>query len=407
MTSKFSIRGRCHYLGAMLIALAAANSALAYVTFGHGHASKWGDNTDAGSGAIVTWGFMADGTGVDPNKIPDAGGMSGTSNISSLRTTIDSQYGAGSFNAAIQNALNTWSAVANITFVGPMLDTGLPAGSPSALTPDIRIGAFHSVPSTFFASVGALSYGPPGFRIEGGDQFPDSGDLFLNLDGPGTFQHFQIAAGVEDVTPINYQYGNDLQELVLHELGHGAIGLGHPPAVLGATVDQRVMYIGDFQAQNAAPCCLTLNHQLSADDIAGAQHVYGIRGDYNRDSRVDAADYTVWRDTLGQHPTSGDSADGNVDGTIDQSDYNTWKANFGIVGAVGIPEPPTPGSAAPEPSTLTLLLLCASIIPINAIGRRAIRSRVLCTIKFRDYHESLSPANARGSHDEPAPANRR
>jgi hypothetical protein len=53
-------------------------------------------------------------------------------------------------------------------------------------------------------------------------------------------------------------------------------------------------------------------------------------GDYNLDSRVDAADYSVWRDALGATglvPYNG--ADGDGDGTIDQDDYAVWKANFG------------------------------------------------------------------------------
>jgi Dockerin type I domain len=357
---------RCSIIAiSLLLALAAARTAEAYVTFGNGSASKWGADPYAGAGAVVTWGYMADGTTVDPTRIPDASGMTGTSNISTLRAAIDGQYGTGSFGNAIQSAFNTWSAVANITFIGPVADSGLPAGSPNAYTPDIRIGAFHAVPSTFFASVGAVSYGPPGFANDV-TKFPESGDLFLNLDGPGTFQHFQIATGIEDVTPINYQYGNDLQELVLHELGHGAIGLGHPPAIPGATVDQRVMYVGDFSVPNAAPCCQTLNHELSADDIAGAQFVYGIRGDYNRDGRVDAADYILWRDTLGQSPQySGDGADGNVDGIINMADYNSWKANFGTIGAIGV-SGSAAASAVSEPSSLAVLLLATAALAVIA-----------------------------------------
>ena len=47
------------------------------------------------------------------------------------------------------------------------------------------------------------------------------------------------------------------------------------------------------------------------------------RGDYNGDGAIDAADYTVWRDSLGnagQHL----AADGNGDGSITQDDYNLW-----------------------------------------------------------------------------------
>jgi len=64
-------------------------------------------------------------------------------------------------------------------------------------------------------------------------------------------------------------------------------------------------------------------------------------GDYNNDDVVDAADYSVWRDTLGAiglTPYFG--ADGDGDGMVDQDDYLVWKANFGRVvesgGAVDI-----------------------------------------------------------------------
>lgn len=52
-------------------------------------------------------------------------------------------------------------------------------------------------------------------------------------------------------------------------------------------------------------------------------------GDYNKDSIVNAADYTVWRNTLGS--TSDLRADGDQNGTIEQADYDYWKAHFGNV----------------------------------------------------------------------------
>ena len=55
-----------------------------------------------------------------------------------------------------------------------------------------------------------------------------------------------------------------------------------------------------------------------------------LPGDYNQDNVVNAADYTVWRDTLGQSglaPYSG--ADGDGDGTVDADDHQVWVSNFG------------------------------------------------------------------------------
>ena len=54
----------------------------------------------------------------------------------------------------------------------------------------------------------------------------------------------------------------------------------------------------------------------------------GLPGDFNRDGTVDAADYTVWRDSLGQ--TGNDlAADANEDNMVDADDYDLWKSNFG------------------------------------------------------------------------------
>ena len=83
-------------------------------------------------------------------------------------------------------------------------------------------------------------------------------------------------------------------------------------------------------------------------------------GDYNFDGVVDAADYTVWRDSLGS--TTIADADGNGDGTVDQADYDLW-AN-----AMSAPA----ASSVPEPSTA--LLLSAGIV--SAIRRRSFTERV-------------------------------
>jgi hypothetical protein len=63
---------------------------------------------------------------------------------------------------------------------------------------------------------------------------------------------------------------------------------------------------------------------------------------------VDAADYTVWRDSLGGTELANETASL---GTVDEADYDAWKANFGAVveGGGGV-------SAVPEPGTLFLLV---------------------------------------------------
>jgi PEP-CTERM motif len=57
----------------------------------------------------------------------------------------------------------------------------------------------------------------------------------------------------------------------------------------------------------------------------------GPLGDYNHNGVVDAADYVVWRDTLGS--TTDFRANGSNDGAsmdvIDQADYDVWRNAFG------------------------------------------------------------------------------
>lgn len=49
--------------------------------------------------------------------------------------------------------------------------------------------------------------------------------------------------------------------------------------------------------------------------------------DYNSDGNVNAADYTVWRDTLGS--TTDLRADGDENGTVEAADYEFWRTRFG------------------------------------------------------------------------------
>ena len=83
---------------------------------------------------------------------------------------------------------------------------------------------------------------------------------------------------------------------------------------------------------------------LPWNDLAPA-----LPGDYNHDNRVNAADYTLWRNSLGQTGT-GLAADGDGNGTIDDGDYVVWRLYFGEVasgnaanGNASVPEPTCSG----------------------------------------------------------------
>ena len=74
-----------------------------------------------------------------------------------------------------------------------------------------------------------------------------------------------------------------------------------------------------------------------------------LAGDYNGDSVVNAADYVIWRDTLGSTVDLRGDGDGN--GVVTQADYLFWKVRFGnsTAGAAT--------TAVPEPGTWLLVML--------------------------------------------------
>jgi thermolabile hemolysin len=81
-----------------------------------------------------------------------------------------------------------------------------------------------------------------------------------------------------------------------------------------------------------------------------ALSLLSLPGDFNHDGIVDAADYIVWRDTLGEGGR-GLIADGDGSGSVDQADYNVWKSNFGNHSGAGAGANVT----VPEPATLSML----------------------------------------------------
>ena len=84
-----------------------------------------------------------------------------------------------------------------------------------------------------------------------------------------------------------------------------------------------------------------------------------IAGDYNHDGLVDAADYTVWRDTLG---SSGDLliADGDNNGVTDAADYLIWRSAMLA----------SPVTAVPEPHSSTMVALLAILFIPWVSGRK-------------------------------------
>jgi len=81
-------------------------------------------------------------------------------------------------------------------------------------------------------------------------------------------------------------------------------------------------------------------------------------GDFNADGMVDATDYAIWRNALGQTgPGLAADADGN--GVIDTGDYTIWQSQFGAT------LPTAAAVEVPEPLSCVLLLLYLPALLLN------------------------------------------
>lgn len=78
-----------------------------------------------------------------------------------------------------------------------------------------------------------------------------------------------------------------------------------------------------------------------------------LPGDFNNDSLVNLADYTVWRDSLGATDESVINNAGDGFGGVDAGDYAVWKRNFGLSSAASS----ALLAKVPEPKTLVIVVI--------------------------------------------------
>jgi glucose/arabinose dehydrogenase len=92
--------------------------------------------------------------------------------------------------------------------------------------------------------------------------------------------------------------------------------------------------------------------------------VYILSGDYNDDGTVDAADYTVWRDTLNSDARLPNDL---TPGSVTMDDFAAWKASFGAVwpgGGAG-----AASLAIPEPSSFAFLAIALASLAASRSRR--------------------------------------
>jgi beta-glucanase (GH16 family) len=111
---------------------------------------------------------------------------------------------------------------------------------------------------------------------------------------------------------------------------------------------------------------------MFVDYVRVWQRQTGLQGDYNGDLRVDAADYTVWRNSFGQNGI-GLPADGSGNGTVDEQDLVMWRLNFGTGGGTG-----NSANTVPEPSCGPIV----TVVLLRALGLRSVRCQHRPRLRF-------------------------
>jgi autotransporter-associated beta strand protein len=179
------------------------------------------------------------------------------------------------------------------------------------------------------ASVGTLT-------VEGGANFDAASHFAVEISGTTVdlldANSLSIASGATlDILPI----GNVTAGQYVIAMADSISGMFALNAPAGFSV-----------AHNAT------NIVLTAPDVSG-----GVAGDYNEDGVVDAADYTVWRDRLGQNTPLPNTDPADTDSQVTTAEYNFWKSRFGATSGAGSSELSRGAGAVPEPTSCGLALL--------------------------------------------------
>jgi hypothetical protein len=168
--------------------------------------------------------------------------------------------------------------------------------------------------------------------VTNGGVIADRND-FINNDPVGVQEPFGIGGHAQDCCGEGETFGGDIAEIIIYAR-----------ALSTAETNQVYNYL--TSKYFAAPPFLA--------------------GDYNSDGLVDAADYVVWRDNLGQfYALNNENPTAATEGFVDEEDYNYWVANYGHTASAI-----ASSTVVPETSSASLSLRGAAMIAMVSLRRR-------------------------------------
>ena len=167
------------------------------------------------------------------------------------------------------------------------------------------------------------AFRPSGFDTVGRVDLKDyqqasTGELFVELAGTGLNQFDRLV--INGAALLDGSVDVDLE-------GGFVPVLGNTFNIISTIAGVSGMFVNIVQ-DPGMPVGLFMNVKY-LPNIAQLVVVDTLPGDYNRNGMVDAADYVLWRNTLGNVVAAFSGADGNGSGTIDPGDYSLWRGNFG------------------------------------------------------------------------------
>ncbi|QDU87542.1 hypothetical protein Pla175_09040 [Pirellulimonas nuda] len=187
--------------------------------------------------------------------------------------------------------------------------------------------------------------------------FADTATLEIDIAGVAPFRF-------DSVRGAAFELGGTLEVNLLPFSGSGPQA-GQSFRIINATGLVGASVTGEFDTLDLDPLPQDLGWRVDYQpDAVFLRIISTLPGDYNGDGAVDAADYTVWRDSLDQ-TGAGLAADGTGDGVVDGADLEFWRGRFGNTAGGGLPQ----AAAVPEPNGLLLALVGLLAAPIRPLSR--------------------------------------